>query len=223
MIKVIVAERNQIVRGGIQSALRDAPECRIAAEATSAEQLLWCFTAISHDVLLIESGFLDMVGLQTLEDYAVGAPAPRVIVHSHAYNPSAGLVALQNGASAYLSNRCSLAELREAIFQVALGRRYIDSAFAKEIASFLMVSPSALPSLLLSSIELRIYKMLTLGLPFSGIAAQLNLSVKAVAIGEARITEKLRLDGIAELVQSALATGVNGRADEVETVCAADQ
>lgn len=218
MINVLVAERNRVLRRGIQSVLDAAPAYRIVATATSAEQLLWCLTAISYDVLLIDAELLETVGLQTLEEYAGGASLPAMIVYSHAHDPDQGLLALRRGAAGYLTKRCSPVELREAISRVAMGKRYIDRAFAEELASFLLVSPHALPCLLLLPHELRVYKMLALGLALSGIAAQLNLSIGAVRACQGRIVDKLRGDGIAGFVQSALGGGSVGRVEEAGAV-----
>lgn len=218
MINVLVAERNQVLRLGIQSVLDSVPACRVVADATSAEQLLWCFTAISYDVLLIEAGFLETVGLQTLDEYTGNAFLPKMIVYSCAHDPDQGLRALQNGAAGYLTKHCSPVELRDAISHVAMGERYIDRALAEELASFLMVSPHSLPRLLLLPHELRVYKMLALGLALSGIAAQLNLSIGAVRACQGRIADKLRGDGIVGFVQSALARGLVGRVEEADPV-----
>lgn len=222
MIDVLVAEPNQVMRRGIQSIL-DGSACRIVADAASTEQLLWCFTAISYDVLLIEANFLETVGRQTLEEYATGASLPKMIVYSCAHNPDQGLIALQHGAAGYLTKRCSPVEVRDAVSHVAMGEPYIDRAFAEELASFLLVSPSALPRLLLLPQELRVYKMLALGLALSGIAAQLNLSIGAVRACQARIHDKLRVDGIAGFVRSALACGPVARVAEADPACVAGQ
>lgn len=201
MIKVLVAERNQMIRYGIQSALEPMPGCRIIAEASSTQQLLWCLGSIDHDILLIEAHFLDELGLQLFEEFSIGVSPPRMIVHG-TQDPTEGVIALRNGARGYLMSRCSAAELREAISQVAAGKRYIDGTLAEELASFLSVSPNALPCLLLTREEFRIHKMLVLGLSLDGIAAQVNMSLQAVRKCKERIRAKLELDGIAELIHA---------------------
>lgn len=206
MIKVLVAERNQIFRYGIQSALEPMPDCRIVAEATSTQQLLWCLTSIAHDILLIEADFLGEVGLPVFDAFLIGVSAPRIIVHGMR-EPAQSVIALRDGASACLMSRCLPSELREAIAQVAMGKRYIDAILAEELASLLLVSPAALPHLLLSRVELRIHKMLVLGLKLSGIAAQSDMSVQDVGGYKQRIREKLELDGIAGLIQAKLDNG----------------
>lgn len=219
MIKVLVAERNLIVRCGFQSVLANAPECRIVADASSPGQLLWCLAGIAYDILLIEAGFLDQVGLATLEEYAIDVPVPRMIVYSHGHDTAQGIVMLQNGVHAYLTNRCSPLELREAISWVATGKSYIDGALAEEFASYVAVLPSALPQLLFSPCELRIYKMLALGLTLPGIAAQLNSSVVAINAHRARILKKMAPDGIAELVRRAGATEWSIHAGKSDAAC----
>lgn len=201
MIKVLVAETNAVLRGGIQSALDTAADIHIVAEVISVEQLLSCLTVLPYDILLIEADFLHRASTQTHDTYLYEQPLPKTIVFSYTNNPAQGLVALKNGVCGYLTKRCSPAELREAITRVAAGERYIDHAFVEELTSFLMVAPNALPQLLLSLRELRIYKMLMLGLGLPGIAAQLGISVHAARFNRERIIEKLQLDGIAALVR----------------------
>lgn len=210
MIKVLVAERNQMMRYGIQSALEPMPDCRIVAEASSTQQLLWCLTSLGHDILLVEAYFLEALGQQLFDDFSTSASPPRMIVYG-TQDPTQGVIALQNGARGYLMSRCSAAELREAVSQVAGGKRYIDGTLAEEFASFLRVSPNALPRLLLDRDELRIHKMLALGLGLDGIAAQVNMSPQAVGKYKERIREKLELDGIAELIHATLPNGAANR------------
>lgn len=207
MIKVLVAERNQMMRYGIQSALKPMPGCTIVAEASSTQQLLWCMTSLAHDILLIDTHFFNELGPQLFEEFSIGVAAPRMIIHG-TQDPTQGVIALQNGAWGYLMSRCSAAELREAIAQVAGGKRYIDGALTEELASFLCVSPNALPRLLLTREELRIHKMLVVGLSLKGIAAQVNMSLQAVGKCKERIREKLELDGIAELIHATLPHGL---------------
>lgn len=204
MIKVLVAETNHILRGGIQSSLASAADIEIAAEVATPDQLFSSLMKSACDILLIEAEFLQRVTIQALDELLYGQPAPRTIVFSHLNNPIKGLRALQNGAAAYLTKCCSPAELREAIARVAAGKRYIDRTLADELTSFLLVAPNSLPQLLLSLRELQIYKMLILGLTLSGIAAQLNISIHAARFNQARIAEKMQLDGIAELLDHSI-------------------
>ena len=217
MIKVLVAERNQVLRCGIRSVLDTMPGCQIVAEASSTQQLLWCFTAFAYDILLIEAGFLKTIGLQTLDEFSIGVPLPRMIVHSYVHDPTQGLNTLRDGACGYLTSHCSPSEMREAISHIAMGQRYMDRVLAEDLASVLLVSPSALPRLLLSRDELRIHQMLTLGLALSGIAAQLNMSLETVTRYKARIMRKLEWDGLVELIHAALA-GRPGKADAMRAV-----
>ena len=203
MINVLIAESKEVLRIGIRSALRANSEIHIVAEITSIEQFLFFFDEIKYDVLLISSEFLQNLSMGLLDECFCNCCRPKVIVLSHVNNPDQGIAALQCGVRGYLTSSCSSAELRQATLQVASGRRYIDRALAEELASFLLVLPSALPKLLLSLREMRIYKMLVIGVSIAGSAEQLNISAKEVTSSSARIIEKMQLDGITELIHNA--------------------
>ena len=203
VINVLIAEYNELLRVGIRSALRATSEIHIVAEVVSVEQFLFFFDEIIYDVLLISSEFLQKLSMGSLDACFCNCFRPKIIVLSHVKNPDQGIAALQSGVSGYLTSCCSSAELRQATFQVASGRRYIDRTLAEEISSFLLILPSALPKLLLSLREMRIYKMLVIGVSIAGIAEQLNTSVKEITCSSVRIIEKMQLDGISELIHNA--------------------
>lgn len=205
MIKVIVAESNDILRQGIQAALTPAPLFQIVAEAISKEQLLACYQVVRHDVLLIGAEFLRKVSVETLEDHADYRPLASIVVFSHVSDPTQGVIALRKGVCGYLTSRCSPRELRDALAHAARGKRYIDAALADEMVRFLETCPSALPYLLLSARELQIYKMLALGLTVARIAVQLGLSLTIVKICQARLAKKLAMDGLAGFLQHTMA------------------
>ncbi len=200
MIRVIIADDHPIVRAGMKQVLTDSEDIIVTAEAGTGEDLLKEIQNNRFDVVLLDITMPGMGGLETLKRVkALKKELPVLMLSIHAEEQFA-LRTLKAGAAGYLTKGSAPGELVRAIRQVVRGRKYISQDFAEKLATELHSDTQRLPHERLSDREMQVLCMMAAGKTASGIAAELNLSVKTVSTYRARIIEKTGMATNAELI-----------------------
>jgi DNA-binding NarL/FixJ family response regulator len=203
LISVLVVEANQVLRLGIRSVLEMRNRFFIAAEIHSKEQLLSSFLRIEFDVVLVELNIFQSIDPAIFSRFRKCKPNVNFLVHSHTNDINPGVEAIKSGALGYLTRHCSPADLGYAISTVCKGRPFITELIGEALAESLF-RPSNIAHTSLSEREFQVFRMLAIGINITGIAAQLELSIKTVSTYKARILNKMNLPGISELVRYAI-------------------
>ena len=147
-------------------------------------------------------------GLETLKRLKALKPELPVLMLSVHSEDQFALRTMKAGAAGYLTKESAPAELVKAIRQVVGGRSYISPEFAEKLATELHQGTSLLPHERLSDREMQVLCMMAAGKTASGIAAELNLSVKTVSTYRARIIEKTGMATNAELIAYAVKNNI---------------
>lgn len=197
-----------MLRLGIRSVLEQQAEFSICEEVVSAEQLRSVFLDVPHDVVLVELGLLRQIGSAALRELRQARPTSRTLVHSYEIDTDFGANAARFGATGYLANDCTTSDLCAAVARVAAGLPYITQTLGEQLAAAVCFRASNLPYADLNRRELRIFKMLSIGLHPAAIAKHLGKSVDAIYAYQRQIVAKMNLPGTSELVQHAISQSV---------------
>ena len=116
---------------------------------------------------------------------------------------------LEAGASGYILKRSAAGELIRAIRAVAAGTTHLDPALSSTLVDSLVRKPlrGEVSGAALSAREEEVLRLIAQGYANKEIAAKLKLSIKTIETHKARSTEKLGLDGRADIIRFALANG----------------
>jgi DNA-binding NarL/FixJ family response regulator len=208
VIKIVVAEPNQMLRMGIRSVLEKNPEYVISDEVVNADQLRATFLEVPHDVVLVELGLLQEIGSTALRELRQARPDSKMLVHSYEIDTDFGANASRFGAIGYLANDCSSSDLCAAVAKVAAGEPYITRTLGEQLAMSVCFRASNLPYAPLNRRELQVFKMLAIGLKASDIATHLGKSVDVIYGYKRQIMAKMNLPDASELVRHAIAQSV---------------
>lgn len=203
MISILVAEASKVLLLGIKSVFGTHGEFVLSAEISEKEQLLQSLMDMEFDVAMIELAFFKSIKTKEFADLRKTRPDLRFLVHSHRADLDEGVDAIRRGALGYLSKHCSPAELINAIVTVYRGKPFISESMGAALADKIFL-PSNISHVSLSERERKVFRMLAVGISLTGIAAQLDLSVKTVSTYKSRILEKMGFPGLSELVQYAI-------------------
>jgi len=205
-IKVVVADDEALIRGGISMLLSVAPDIEVIAEVGDGRAAVDAVRALQPNVAILD------VRMPIMD----GVAATRLITSHCAgdggeeYNPVAVLVlstfnldqavfaALRAGASGFLLKDAAPADLVAATRAVAAGDAWLDPAVARTlIAEFAARPDTALPPVedlkLLTAREREVLIHMAYGLSNAEIAAQLVLGEGTVKTHVSRILMKLGL------------------------------
>lgn len=204
MIRVLLADDHVVVRDGLRRMLAATGDIAVVAEAGHGDEVLQRLSAVPADVLVMDvsmpgPGFLEV--LRTLRERH---PRVRVVILSAHAEEEYAERALKSGALAYVTKERSPEELQEAIRRAARGVRYVSERLAAALADRLAGQGVLSGHDLLSEREFEVLRLLGRGRSVKEIGALLAVSPKTVSTYRARILEKLRLAGTAELIRYAI-------------------
>lgn len=143
-------------------------------------------------------------GLDAVRQIRDAQPKLPVLVLSMHPEDQYAIRVLKAGAAGYLNKDTAQEELVQAMKKVLVGKKYISSKVAEQMAEVLESNSNALLHESLSDREFDVLKMLAAGKSVSEIAASLSLSSTTVSTYRARILEKMKMKSNADLTRYAL-------------------
>ncbi len=130
MIAILIVEDQALVREGIATLLKFAPDLRVAAETGTAASALELVETLRPDLVLLDLRLPDRSGLVVLEALQARGDATPVIVLTTFEDPAAMLAASRLGARGFLLKSVSFEQLTTAIRAVAAGETLIHPTLA---------------------------------------------------------------------------------------------
>jgi two-component system invasion response regulator UvrY len=196
-IKVFLIDDHALVRTGIRMILSTQTGIEVVGEAESGELALPQIRRLKPDVVLCDLHLPGVSGLEVTERIVKGDHGTKVIIVSVSDDGPLPRRLLEAGASGYLGKGGDAVELIRAIHDVALGRRYLGTSVAQNMALSNLEGGGS-PFDALSPRETEVALLLTQGLRQEEIAKRLCLSAKTVNTHKSRLFEKIGItDNIA--------------------------
>ena len=212
MIRVLVADDQQLVRSGFRMILRSDPELDVVGEAADGVEALQLARELGPDVVLMDVRMPRVDGIEATRRISGLPTPPRVLVLTTFDLDEYVFAALRAGASGFLLKDAPETQLLSAIRVVADG----GSLFAPSVTRRLIErfadlgDPASSPPGLdaLTPREVEILRLLARGLSNAEIAAQLVVSEHTVKTHVARVLSKLDLRDRTQAVIAAYESGL---------------
>lgn len=207
--RVVVADRNVIMRVGIRSILERNPGMAVVAEATSYDAVIDAVDEHGPDVLVIDLDLGDDTtrGLQLCEQIASKYPATKVLVLANTLNEMIVVEALRRGVTGYLSKDDVRAdELGKGVKAVQEGETVLGKGVGSLVARGLGSTRGAAEHL--TDRELDVIRGVARGLSNKQLAAQMYITESTVKFHLQNASKKLGTHRRAELVHRATAAGL---------------
>lgn len=204
--KIFVVDDHPMMREGLRSIINREPDLTICAEAENARQTLAQIEKAAPDLALVDVTLPDKSGLELVKDLKALCPAlPILAISMHDETLYAERM-LRAGAKGYINKHQPPAELLKAIRGVLAGHLYVSTevseTFLKRFAKGATANRSPLETL--TDREFEIFQLLGQGHAVKEIAQQLRLSDKTVAVHNANIRHKLKINTTAQLIRLAV-------------------
>lgn len=209
MITLLLAEDHALVRAGLSLLLSQQHDLQVVAEAADGPEAVRLAPAVQPQVALLDVGLPGLSGLEALERIKAQAPQIRVLMLSGQLQEDSVRRAVWDGASGYLLKDRRLADLLQAIRQVARGALAFEGPGIAEVVA-LCGGRSGAPVPRHSTLTVRerdVLRLVAAGYSNGAIAAQLGISVKTVDTHRAHVMDKLDLHRRADLITFALREG----------------
>ncbi|RMI14439.1 response regulator transcription factor [Cellulomonas triticagri] len=131
MIRVLVADDEEMIRSALAMLLRLEPDLDVVAECASGAEALAAAERTRPDVCLLDLEMPGLDGIETAERLARTVPTRCLVVTRHA-RPGVLRRALQAGVHGFLPKSRPAQDVAEVIRLVADGRRYVDPEVAAD-------------------------------------------------------------------------------------------
>ena len=214
MIRVAIADDQQLIRGGFRSLLESEPDIEVVGEAGTGTEAVALVTAQRPDVVLMDIRMPDGDGLWATEQIAADpalADTHIVIVTTFELDEYVGR-AIRAGASGFLVKDTEPVELIRAIRVVAGGDALLSPGVTKRLLERMAVDLSDEPDLSrlapLTTREREVLALVGLGLTNEEIGHRLFLSPLTAKTHVSRIMAKLTARDRVQLVVVAYETGL---------------
>ena len=212
MIKVLIADDQDLVREGLRMILEAEPDIEVVGEAANGKRALDEARHLDPDVILMDVRMPELDGIEATARLATAGLRARVLVLTTFDLDEYVYRALKSGASGFLLKDATREQLVAAVRTVATG----DALLAPVITRRLIEDycrgpePGALPGAAntLSVRELDVLRLIARGLSNVEIAGELYLSEATVKSHVARILAKLALRDRVQTVVFAYESGL---------------
>jgi len=211
-LRIFLADDHAVLRDGLRMILEAQPDVQVVGEAADGREAIRGVEDTNPDIVLMDISMPVLNGIEATAQIRVRAPRVRVIVLSMLATREHVYQALQAGAVGYLPKESLGREVIKAVRSVAAGHRYLAEQITDIVANDATCSgsipPIGSPFELLSSREMEVLQLLVEGRVPKEIADTLGISRKTVDTYRARLTKKLGVDGLPELVKLAIRHGI---------------
>lgn len=206
MIRVAIADDQQLVRDGFSLILGSQPDIEVAAEAADGRQFLDAVRGDGRiDVALVDIRMPVLDGLRATRELATIPHAPAVIVVTTFDDDWYVLDAIAAGARGFLLKRCGAGDLIAAVRTVAAGEAILSAEVTGAVLDRLRTTGPGprldLATYQLTAREADVLALIGAGLNNTEIAARLYLSMSTV---KSHVTNVLAKTGSRDRVQAAI-------------------
>ncbi|MDT0394687.1 MULTISPECIES: response regulator transcription factor [Streptomyces] len=213
MTRVLVVDDQELVRAGLASLLRTAPDITEVREVSDGETAVDAVERERFDVVLMDIRLPGMNGIAATEAILRKVPdPPHVIVLTTFDVDEYVYTALRAGASGFLLKDTSPRRLIEAVGVVTRGEMLFAPAVTRRLVEAYTCRPASAvePETVsdLTAREREVLRLVGLGIDNEAIAGQLHVTEGTVKTHLHRIMTKLSLNSRAQAVVMAYESGL---------------
>lgn len=213
MIRIVLADDEALVRGGMRLVLEAEPDFRVVGEAGNGIEAIDEVVRNSPDVAVIDLRMPEMDGIEAIRRLQERAPATRIVVVTTFHLDEYVLAALRAGAVGFLLKDAAPESLADAVRTAAAGDSLLSPAVTSRLIEHYVVQPQPDAALVarlgeLTEREREVMRLVARGRTNAEIAAELYLGEGTVKGHLTGILGKLGLRNRAQVVVAAYESGM---------------
>lgn len=204
-LRVTLSDDHPVVLAGIKALLSGLDGVEVVGEATTGPMAKQMVIECQPDVAIIDISLPELNGIELTRQILALAPSVKVLALTVHEDRAYVQPMLQAGARGYLLKRSAADELSRALWAIADGGMYVDSAIAEKAFSSSSgpTETDGGPISDLANRELEVLKLVARGFSNKEIGLRLNVSIKTIETHKARAVAKLGLRTRADVVRYA--------------------
>lgn len=204
MPKILVADDHILVRTGMKLLIREILGVNSNIDfASDGKEVINRLSEQHFDILITDVNMPDTDGLELVASSLVIQPKLRILVVSINNDEIFAQRFLKIGAFGYIQKGNSDDDLKRAIYEISLGRRFITVNQAQQFTNAFLNGTTSNPFDKLSGREFEVALLLLKGNGVLEIANALSINISTASTYKGRVFEKLEIKNLIELTNLA--------------------
>jgi DNA-binding NarL/FixJ family response regulator len=211
-IRVLLVDDNNLFRKGLCALISGDADFDVVGDVRTAKEAIQMSLQFEPDIVLTDMALVGVNGLECIAQIKRRQPQVRVVVLTASGTEDYVHAALRMGADGYVLKDASIDEVRLALRNVAMGKKYLSPDVSAHVFDSFANPRSATTKVskldILTNRERSILQLVAEGRTNRGAAEFLSVSPKTIEKHRATLMQKLRLRNAAELTLVALELGL---------------
>jgi len=192
-LRVGLIEDDDQLRADFTSVIDEAGDMTVVAAFESAEDALGALRGARPDVLLVDINLPGMSGIELVRRLRADGVTNQMVMLTTFDDANSVFESLKAGANGYVLKRAALAELRDAIRDVAAGGAPMTGAIARKVVQYFGHLAPAPEVKTLTDREREVLVALSQGQQYKEVADSLGISINTVRKYIRAIYDKLHV------------------------------
>ena len=203
MANILLVDSHPVVRQGLTCIIEDHTEHQVVGSLGSGVEIFEFVRRNNVDLIISEIDLPELNGITALRAIKKEHAATKIIMFSHQPEEIYAISVLKAGASGYVSKNASNYNILNAIETVVNGEIYLSEKMDKHYKYTNTAKSKTRLFKRLSTREVEVLKLLSVGKKNKHIAEELDINEKTVSTYKARLFKKLNVDNVIDLVHQA--------------------
>ncbi len=203
MIHILVVDSHPIVRTGLELFLNSRPDLKVIGSLGSGLEVFEFIKRHKVDVVISEIDLPELNGITALRALKKEHKNVHVLMFSQQPEEIYAISTLKAGASGYLLKTASVEAIERAVRKIYFGEVSLSEKMEKNLHYEDTKKSQTRLFKKLSTREVEVLKLLTIGRKNKEIAEELSINEKTVSTYKARLFNKLNVNNIVDLIHQA--------------------
>ena len=200
--RILLADDHAMVLAGFRAVIE--PHHEVVEAVTDGRSLVEAALRLKPDLIVLDITLPLLNGIEAARQLKKSVPETKLLFVTMHANPAYLQAALEAGATGYVLKSSAREEILTAIGKVLKGKIHVTPGLSGRPLERFQDPAEAADSLRLNAREREVLQMIAAGQVAKGIAGDLKISVKMVAVHRENIKRKLGLRATAELTKYAI-------------------
>ncbi|MDB9782409.1 response regulator transcription factor [Winogradskyella sp.] len=203
MIHILIVDNHPIVRTGLELFLNSKPDFKVVGKLSSGIEIFEFIRRHKVDIIISEIDLPELNGITALRAIKKENNTVNVLMFSHQPEEIYAISTLKAGASGYLNKTVDTQTIETAIRKIHSGEVYLSEKMDKHYRYEDTRKSRSRLFKKLSTREVEVLKLLSIGRKNKEIALELDINEKTVSTYKARLFKKLNVTNIVDLIHQA--------------------
>ncbi|WP_178985828.1 response regulator [Winogradskyella helgolandensis] len=203
MIHILIVDSHPIVRTGLELFLNSKADFKVIGSLGSGIEIFEFVRRHKVDVIISEIDLPELNGITALRAIKKENKSVQVLMFSHQPEEIYAISTIKAGASGYLNKGASVGAIETAIRKISAGETSLSEKMDKHYRYEDTRKSRSRMFKKLSTREIEVLKLLSIGRKNKEIAQELDINEKTVSTYKARLFKKLNVTNIVDLIHQA--------------------